>query len=320
MARSLRTEFAGAWYHVMHRGLGRRHIFKTDAHRTLFLELLEQAAVRYGAEWHAYCLMTHHYHLLVRTPEPNLQRIMRDINGMYTQAFNRSARADGPLFHGRYHALLVDPGVYAQRVSAHIHRDPLRAGLVRRLAAYPWSSYPAYVGKVPAPSWLHTREILELGAPRDRRARYQTCVERETDPELEAFYARTRRGPVLGAAAFRAALRRRSAADAEGARRRTGPRRPTANQVLRAVAEAEGVARNSLLVSRRGKASQGPGRAMAMYLCQEAGGMRLQAIADMFGLAGYAGAGGSIRAFRRRLREDAALARRVERLRRDLMG
>ena len=156
MARPLRIEYPGAWYHVMNRGAGRKLIFKTDAQRSYFLALLADAHARFHAEIHAYCLMGNHYHLLVRTPEGNLQRIMRHINGVYTQYFNRVEKKDGALFRGRYKAILVDAEAYWLELSRYIHRNPLEAHIPRRLDDYRWSSYPAYVGKVKPPAWLDT--------------------------------------------------------------------------------------------------------------------------------------------------------------------
>ena len=160
MSRPLRIEFEGAWYHVMNRGAARCWVFNTDEQREYFLSLLADVHSRFGAEVHAYCLMGNHYHLLLRTPRGNLQRIMRHINGVYTQFFNRSEGRDGPLFRGRYKAVLVDAGAYWVELSRYIHRNSVEAGLVDALEDYPWSSYPAYVGLVGTPDWLMTSEVL----------------------------------------------------------------------------------------------------------------------------------------------------------------
>ena len=78
MARPLRIEFPDAWYHVMNRGAGYRAIFNEDQHRSLFLELLGDLNRMFRVETHGYCLMGNHYHLLIHTPEGNLQRGMSD--------------------------------------------------------------------------------------------------------------------------------------------------------------------------------------------------------------------------------------------------
>jgi len=114
----------------MNRGAGRGAIFKNDDQRHYFLDLLTVVSERFQAECHAYCLMTNHYHLMLRTPKGNLQRIMRHINGVYTQYYNRTAGSDGPLFRGRYKAVLVDAQSYWAQLSRYIHRNPLDAGMV----------------------------------------------------------------------------------------------------------------------------------------------------------------------------------------------
>lgn len=108
MARPLRIEYAGAWYHVMNRGASHQKIYHNDHHRLIFLGLLQKIQLRYGIELHAYCLMGNHYHLLLRTPMANLGRAMRHLDGVYTQRYNINTNKDGPLFRGRYKACLIE--------------------------------------------------------------------------------------------------------------------------------------------------------------------------------------------------------------------
>src|SRR3990167_9991938 len=110
MARPLRIEYPNAWYHVMNRGLGRRNIFLDDSDRHTFFGLLSDLSEIFSIEIHGYSLMDNHYHLLVRTPKPNLGRAMRHLNGVYTQKYNRNHHIDGPLFRGRYKARIVERG------------------------------------------------------------------------------------------------------------------------------------------------------------------------------------------------------------------
>ncbi len=108
MPRPLRIEFEDACYHVMNRGRGRQRIFHAKAYYDAFLTTLAEAHRRFGAILHAYCLMDNHYHLLLQTPNANVSRIMRHINGLYTQRYNRLKRTGGPLFRGRFKAILVE--------------------------------------------------------------------------------------------------------------------------------------------------------------------------------------------------------------------
>ena len=181
MSRPLRIEYLGAWYHIMNRGLGRRRIFRSDKDHHYFLSLLADATDRFNAEWHAYCLMSNHYHLMLRTPDGKLQRIMRHINGLYTQYFNRSHKRDGPLFRGRYKAVLVDAESHWLQLSRYVHRNPAEAGLVQRLADYPWSSYCAYIELTEPPPWLTTKYLLQAAGQRQRTTRYAAFVEQRID-------------------------------------------------------------------------------------------------------------------------------------------
>lgn len=301
MARPLRIEFEGAWYHVMNRGAGRRTIFRTDADRRYFLKLLEAISNRFKAEIHAYCLMGNHYHLMLRTPEGNLGRLMRHLNGLYTQWHNRHGGQDGPLFRGRYKAVLVEADAYWTHLSRYIHRNPLEAGMVRKLMAYAWSSYPAYIGQAQSPAWLHTRYILDaLGG----RAAYRRFVEAGApNPEVQAFYGRERHPPILGSERFTARIAKGLRPHRDMPEIKSLHKRPGINRILKSVANYYSVDDASLKTPTRGGGVKSPARGMAMYLCQEAGGMRLREIAESFNLSGYASAGAAIRNVRARLND-----------------
>jgi putative transposase len=131
MARPLRIEFPGAFYHVTSRGNERKAVFKSLRDREKFLSYLESATERYGAAIHVYCLMDNHYHLLLETPSGHLSKIMQHINGAYTTYFNTKRERPGHLFQGRYKAILVDADEYAKELSRYIHLNPVRAAIVK---------------------------------------------------------------------------------------------------------------------------------------------------------------------------------------------
>ena len=130
MARPLRIEYPGAFYHVTSRGNEQKDIFKSKSDREKFISYLESASIRYGAVIHAYCLMSNHYHLLVETPHGNLSQIMKHINSSYTIYYNVKRKRAGHLLQGRFKAILVDGDVYATELSRYIHLNPVRAGIV----------------------------------------------------------------------------------------------------------------------------------------------------------------------------------------------
>jgi len=160
MARSLRLEFPNAIYHVTARGNAREPVFLDDEDRTLYLACLADGVRRFGWICHAYCLMDNHYHLLIETPDANLSAGMRQLNGVYTQRFNRRHARVGHLFQGRFKAIVVDRDSYLLALCRYVVLNPIRAGMVKHIARYRWSSYPAMMGLAECPEWLFTDWIL----------------------------------------------------------------------------------------------------------------------------------------------------------------
>lgn len=318
MARPLRIEYNGAWYHVINRGAGRRAVFTTDEQRRYFLSLLADASDRFNAEWHAYCLMANHYHLLVRIPEANLQRIMRHINGLYTQYYNRTEGRDGPLFRGRYKAILVEAQAYWTQLSRYIHRNPLEAGLVKRLDRYRWSSYPAYIGKQKRPDWLTCEYILTSLASRRKIDAYKDYVAKGIDEEILEIYGKNKQPPILGSEEFKAKLKLRTQnIDVPDLRQARG--KLTVKRIVEVVCQRLKVGEESVWTSRRGQAVENPARSMAMFVCQREGDMKLGEIARRFGLKHYASASSGIRQFETRLAKDQRLQKIIKSIKRDLV-
>jgi len=171
MARPLRLEYAGAVYYVAAQGNAGQAIFLDDADRTGFLDVLADVVERFQWICHAYCLMDNHYHLLVETPEANLSRGMRQLNGVYTQAFNRRHGRTGHVLQGRFKAIVVEKEAHLLELARYVVLNPVRTGDVRHPRYWKWSSYRATAGEAPPPGFLTVDWILAQFGRNRQRAR-----------------------------------------------------------------------------------------------------------------------------------------------------
>lgn len=178
MARPLRLVHPGAVYHLTSRGNARQRIVRDDHDREGFLQTLGHVVLRYGWLCHAYCLMDNHYHLLVETPKPNLMLGMRQLNGVYTQGFNRIHGRVGHVFQGRYKAILVEKEAHLLELCRYVVLNPVRVKAQRRVDAWRWSSYRATAGLAPVPPFLTVEWVLgHFGRQRRAaQARYRAFV------------------------------------------------------------------------------------------------------------------------------------------------
>jgi len=178
MARPLRIEFPGALYHVTSRGDTKAKIYFDDDDRKQFLNTLGEVCTRFNWVIHAYCLMDNHYHLLLETPDSNLSLGMRQLNGVYTQRFNRTHDRVGHVYQGRFKAIIVQKETYLMALSRYIVLNPVRAKMVRNARQWPWSSYRATIGLVLPRGGLNTAWLLSGFAKRKSTAieRYKQFV------------------------------------------------------------------------------------------------------------------------------------------------
>ena len=171
MARPLRLEVPGALYHVTSRGNRQGPIYQDDGDRRGFLILLGDVCERNNWCIHAYCLMTNHYHLVIETPEANLSKGMRQLNGIYTQRYNRRHHRVGHVFQGRYKAILVQKRRYLLELARYVVLNPVRANLVTNVGQLAWSSYRPTSGADSCPRWLQTDWLLSQFNKHRARAR-----------------------------------------------------------------------------------------------------------------------------------------------------
>ena len=170
MARQLRIEYPGALYHLRSRGNAQQAIYLSVGDRRKWLALLGDVCNRFNWVCYCYCQMTNHYHLMVETPEGNLSRGMRHLNGVYTQYFNSRHDQVGHLYQGRYGSTLVEKEAYLLELCRYIVLNPVRARTVKTAHEWPWSSYRETLGHRIAPGWLQTDWLLSRFSKERRTA------------------------------------------------------------------------------------------------------------------------------------------------------
>jgi len=236
MSRPLRIEFEDALYHVTSRGDRREAIFVDDTDRIAFLDLLGQVSDRFDFTALAYCLMGNHYHLVLATRQANLSMLMRQLNGVYTQRFNRRHGKVGHVFQGRFKAILVDRDAYLLALCRYVELNPVRARLVAAPGEWPWSSYRAHTGAADPPPWLDVAAVaaaLQGAAPDTREisaAAMRQAAERHArfvaDGLDQPLWAQALRQQVyLGDAAFVQRMQARAEAARLGAAEVPRPQR-----------------------------------------------------------------------------------------------
>lgn len=192
MARQLRIQYSGAYYHVTGRGNERKEIFKDDDDYQMFLEKLSDSLDVYNVNLLGYVCMTNHYHLLVTTPEGNLSNFMRHFNISYTSAFNRRYNRSGHLYQGRFKSYLVDADSYLKEVSRYIHLNPVRIKKysvmeinqrIKVLKGFSHSSFAGYTNMRKRDDFVHYNAVLDYfgGDTKEGRAAYRQFVYRGLD-------------------------------------------------------------------------------------------------------------------------------------------
>jgi len=314
MARPLRIEYPDAVYHVSNYGTGKQRVFPSTKYFEAFLEGLEETCSRLNVEVHAYCLLRDEYHLVLKTPEANLSRFMRQVDGLYTQDYQRMKKSSGSLFRGRYKAVLVQPEKYLLPLSRFIHCQAKASDLL----TYPYSSMAYYTRKPKPPAWFNRDETLrQVTGPAARRAdNYRQYVKDGIDAELAHFYGKKNLSSIMGDDKFRkVAQRKRSTGKARGVSRGVNAKwRPSCKEIIAAVASQFKVSEASIYKAARGPGSKNVPRWVAMYLCQELSASTLQSIARLFKLKRYGTVSTTVGKLHKEFAEDPKLKSTVEKL------
>ena len=310
MARPLRINYSGAFYHVTSRGNERKNIFKSKRDREKFFEYLGSATQRYDAVIHVFCLMDNHFHLLIETPSGNLPQIMRHINGAYTTYFNVKRARSGHLFQGRYKAILVEIDEYAKELSRYIHLNPVRAKMVKTPEEYEWSSYQFYIGVKKPPEWLYRDFILGYFggkvsiAQKEYRHFVNTMVNEEYDSPLDEVVSST----LLGSPGFITFIKDKFLSD----------KKPDKNlPALKELVEKASMQDIFDKVESVFGKESALGRNVKMFLSQRYTGEKLKDIGTHFGI-GESGVSQASRRVNDKIRSDKKLRRKIRKVEKNL--
>jgi len=315
MSRPIRIAYPGAWYHVMNRGRRAEDVFIDKHDYKAFVELLEETSEAWNIRIAAYCLMPNHYHMLVHTPEGNISRAMRHVNGIYTQRFNSRHQLDGQLFRGRYKSILVNGDSYLLKLVRYIHRNPLKAGVVEALNAYPWSSHKAYLSVAGKWGWMYKNFILDLltGEKKAQIRTYRRFVAVDEDKEIEEIMGCNRWPSLLGPKDFMDWVK----ATYQGIK--GGDEMPQVKElypdpenIMSCVCDYYDVARRELFLSKRGTFNEP--RCAAIYLLRCLRRDSLKEIGTLFYLEKYSSVSSIIERMKTRMQQDRKLKNRIKKM------
>ncbi len=318
MARPLRIEYEGAFYHVTARGNEKRKIFFSRKDYEKFKEYLAEAREKYRFRLHAYVLMTNHYHLLIETPEKNLSRLMHYINSSYTTYTNVKRKRSGHLFQGRYKAIVIDRDSYLLELSRYIHLNPVRVNMAGNPEEYPYSSYVSYISDH-AEALVTRSTILEMFNKRESEARkrYKSFVESAVDDEKESPMTKVYAGMILGGEGFirdilekieEGRLQKEAVSHRKALSTSVG-----LETVLSAVCKYYGMSGKEIIDPEHGES-----RKMCMYLMKKQTVATTREICELLGGMSYAAAAKMYQRFTQELARNKVLRGKVEGIRKTL--
>jgi putative transposase len=280
MARPLRLSFENAVYYITARGNRQDPIFYNDEDRNIFLDKINETFLKYSFVCFAYCLMDNHYHLFLRTLHPNISEGMHYLNTSYANWFKARHKIVGVLFQGRYKSLVVDENSYGVHLSAYIHLNPYRAGIVEDLREYPWSSYLDYVDGEKSSVRLDTSFILKQfdNDIEMARRKYEAYVieNRMMGNPLKESY----KGIVLGGKAFLQSIKER--VEKIGNKREVPETKAltayTSEEIIQKVMADFSITREEIFNKKRGNFF----RQMTLFLLKQFTPMSLKEIGELF--------------------------------------
>ena len=311
MARKPRIHFRGAVYHVILNGLDDQTVFKVASDRRKWLALTEDGLGRFGHKLHAYCIGRNFVQMAIQVDEIPLSKIMQNLSFRYTRYFNSTHDRQGPMFHGRYKAIVIDVDPYLSDLVRYIHNTPVRRGRAASASAAKWTSHAAYIDAEKCPDWLTTSTVLSGFSKNERKARaafskYVDSGKNEGD-RLDLLRG-NQEGRILG--------------DQRFTRRALKPAKVqvpavTLNQLIRRVCKEEGI-KESLLTNESRARRESQIRQTITYLATELNVATLTSMANRF-KRDLTTMSRNQRYYREKLAEDSAMRKHVKCLKRSVL-
>lgn len=320
MSRPLRIVYPNAWYHVMNRGRRQEDTFLDEGDYRLFLDVLSETVKMWNLQVAAYCLMPNHYHLLVHTPDGNISRCMRHLNGVYTQRFNRKHGIDGPLFRGRYKTVLVEEDNHLLELLRYIHRNPIKAGIADNLDNYPWCSHKGYIAGTRGWSWLHREPLLKMFSHNRKQAflAYLDFVMQQDSEQVEFFYAKQKLSPIFGSTSFIQSIKNFfQPLTQEKEIPETIVLRAKFPDIVKAVCTICEVPEETIFQSRRGQKNLA--RDLVIYSMRQHSGLTLCQIGSFLGIEGYSSVSSTVQRVKKVLANNKKMRKAVVEINEELV-
>jgi len=281
MARALRLSFENAFYHITARGIRKENIFYSDKDKKVFMDKINETFDKYSFVLHAYCLMDNHYHLFIKTPFANISQGMHYLNTSYANWFKAKHKLIGAIFQGRYKSILVDKDSYALVLSAYIHLNPLRAGMVENIEDYPFSSFLDYIGKRnPFIKGLDMSLILNKFSnnPEEAKMKYKQFVIENTD--LKNPLERSYKNIALGSEKFIEKIKNKI--DSLGKNREVSHIKnvslPSKERIIDIISKQFNVEKDVIFEKRKGNIY----RKLTLYFLKKYSSLSLKQIGELF--------------------------------------
>jgi putative transposase len=302
MARPLRLEFENAVYHITARGNRKEKLFLCKRDNDIFIEKLNDTFEKYSFVCYAYSLMKNHYHLVIKTPYPNLSEGMHYLNASFANWFRVKHDRVGVIFQGRFKSILVDEERYALVVTSYVHVNATRAGLVKNIEDYEWSSYPDYIGiREPVVRRLDTSFVLEKFGANIAKARkeYRRYILEHSNMKNPLEDARN--GIALGSEEFLEGIK--SKIRLGGEKREIAASRIrdrlSAEKVIEIMGTVFQIERKEILRKRRGNSF----RQLTLFLLKHYTDLTIREIGKIFGID-YTAVSMAVKRFEERLCKD----------------